>query len=76
MTSALAAIASASPVQPLAVVTPVARSPSVSIEVTGSPSRITPPSRSNCVTMPATNLLVPPIANQTPPSRSSLWISA
>ena len=32
--------------------------------------------RSKCLTMPATNRLVPPFANHTPPSRSSLWINA
>ncbi len=30
----------------------------------------------NASTMPPTSVLVPPLANQTPPSFSSLWISA
>ena len=74
--SPLVATASAVSASPLFVRTPVARSPSDSISTTGSPTIMRPPSRSKCVTMPATSRLVPPIANQTPPSFSSLWISA
>ena len=74
--SPLVATASAVICSPDRVRTPEARSPSASISTTGSPTIMRPPSRSKWVTMPATSRLVPPMANQTPPSFSSLWISA
>ena len=74
--SALLATASKRCLKPLLVSTSLARVPMVCTCTTGSPTRIVPPSRSKWRTMPAIKRLVPPRAHHTPPSFSSLWISA